>query len=377
MDESERVSALIGDIYDTALEPVHWPEVLTQLADFIGGSAAAIFWKDAASKSGTVSYGIGIEPHYIRLYFEKYIKLDPATTGHFFAEIGEPMSTADLIPYDEFLETRFYQEWAIPQGLVDFVSCVLDKSVTGAALFGVFRHQRDGVVDEETRRRMRLIVPHVRRAVLIGRVIDAARVETASLTDALDGLAAGMFLVTAGGIIVHANAAGHIMLGKGDPLRIAGGRLAACEPQADQSLGAVFLSAGTGDAVVGKQVIALPLIAADGQRYVAHVLPLTSGRRRKTGAAYAAVAALFVHRAALETPSPPGIIAKAFRLTPTELRVLLAVVQVGGVPEVAEALGVAETTVKTHLARVFDKTGVHRQADLVKLVAGFASPLLG
>ena len=62
-------------------------------------------------------------------------------------------------------------------------------------------------------------------------------------------------------------------------------------------------------------------------------------------------------------------------LTPAELRVLLAVVQVGGVPEVSETLGVAETTVKTHLYRVFSKTGATRQADLVKLAAGFSNPL--
>ena len=54
---------------------------------------------------------------------------------------------------------------------------------------------------------------------------------------------------------------------------------------------------------------------------------------------------------------------------------LLAIVEVGGVPEVAEALGVAETTVKTHLGNLYGKTGTSRQADLVKLVAGFASPL--
>jgi DNA-binding CsgD family transcriptional regulator len=45
------------------------------------------------------------------------------------------------------------------------------------------------------------------------------------------------------------------------------------------------------------------------------------------------------------------------------------------VPEVASALGIASSTVKTHLGRVYDKTGTARQADLVKLVAGFTSPL--
>jgi DNA-binding CsgD family transcriptional regulator len=57
--------------------------------------------------------------------------------------------------------------------------------------------------------------------------------------------------------------------------------------------------------------------------------------------------------------------------------VLLAIVEVGGVPETAVALGVAESTVKTHLQRVFSKTGTGRQADLVKLSAGFSNPLAG
>ena len=45
-------------------------------------------------------------------------------------------------------------------------------------------------------------------------------------------------------------------------------------------------------------------------------------------------------------------------------------------PYEAEALGIAETTVKTHLGRVYKKTDSDRQADLVKLVAGFSHPLL-
>jgi DNA-binding CsgD family transcriptional regulator len=53
-----------------------------------------------------------------------------------------------------------------------------------------------------------------------------------------------------------------------------------------------------------------------------------------------------------------------------------AVVQVGGVPEVADALGIGEATVKTHLHRLFGKTDTKRQSDLVKLVAGFSSPFV-
>jgi PAS domain-containing protein len=186
---------------------------------FVGGPAASLFSKDAASRSGAVVYDHGIDPHYKRLYFETYLKLDPTNTGQFLARIGEPLATADVIPYEEFIETRFYREWAEPQGLVDFISSVLDRSSTSMAMFGVFRDQDDGPADAATRERMRIITPHIRRAVLIGRVIDLGRAKAATLHDVFDGLSAGMFLVDAGGRVVHANVAGRAILAGADFLR--------------------------------------------------------------------------------------------------------------------------------------------------------------
>jgi len=376
-DDPRELSDLIGDVYDTVLDQSLWEGVIARTADFVRGTGASLYSKDVANQEGRVQYVVGIDPYYTQLYFEKYVTLDPTTTGHFFAEIEQPVATADLMPYDEFLETRFYREWAQPQGLVDGVNAVLDKSATGVAMFGVFRSERDGVVDDETRRRMRLIVPHIRRAVLIGRTFDLKAAEAATFADTLDGLSVGMCLVDASGRIVHANAAGYAIIGAGDILRCAGGRLVARDAQVDKTLRETFAAAGQGDAALGTMGIAVPLTGKDGERYVAHVLPLTSGARRRAGKTYTAAAALFVRKAAMEVPSAFEVIGKTFKLTPTELRVLLAIVDVGGVPEVAAALGVAVTTVKTHLGRLFEKTGATRQADLVKLVAGYATPLSG
>jgi DNA-binding CsgD family transcriptional regulator len=57
------------------------------------------------------------------------------------------------------------------------------------------------------------------------------------------------------------------------------------------------------------------------------------------------------------------------------MRVLMMIVEIGGVPEVAEALGISVPTVRTHLQHIFAKTNTSRQADLVKIVAGYMSPL--
>jgi DNA-binding CsgD family transcriptional regulator len=375
MDDATQLSDLIGEIYDAALNPSLWRGVLAKSRTFIGGSAAGLGWKDAASRIGSCAYHDGMDPRYVRLYFEKYVALDPATSSTMFVDVCEPFVNGDLVPLDEFHQTRIYKEWVKPQGFVDYVACLADKSATSYALFNVFRHERDGMADDEARRRMRLIAPHVRRAVLIGKVIDLHKVEAAQLADTLDGVAAGVVLVDAAGRIVHANAAGLNLIAQGRVMRALGGKLACDDAAAEETLYDLFINAEHGDAAIGRSGIAVSMCARDGERYVAHVLPLTSGARRKAGVAYSAVAAVFMRKAGLEAPHPVEAIANAFRLTPAEMRVLMMIVQLGGVPEVAPVLGISETTVKTHLQHVFDKTGMRRQADLVKLVAGYMNPL--
>jgi DNA-binding CsgD family transcriptional regulator len=81
-----------------------------------------------------------------------------------------------------------------------------------------------------------------------------------------------------------------------------------------------------------------------------------------------------VQRAGNDTPPSLDALAARYQLTPSELRVLIAIIDIGGVPEVAAALHLSQATVRTHLRHVFEKTGVRRQADLVKLIASQSSP---
>ena len=374
MGEHLRLTRLIANIYDAALDSTLWPDVLPGIADFAGGQTPGLLAKDSTRKHVNAHWHAGIDPHFIRLYEETYSKLGPVATSG-CGQVDEIFAVPDLVPYDEFCRGRFYREWAAPQGWIDVAVAVLDRSATGCAYLTVARDDANGMVDDSMRERMALLVPHVRRAVLIGKAIEFNRAETAAFADILDGLSAGLFLLDANARIVHANAAGDDILRADDFLRSVGGRLIARDAHADHTLRETAAASAMGDEI-GMKTIALPLSAHDGERYVAHVLPLSSGTRRRAGVAHGATAALFVRKATMDSPSPPEVIGKTYKLTPTELRVLLAIVEIGGVPEVADALGVAESTVKTHLGRLFEKTGAGRQADLVKLVAGFSTPLV-
>ena len=371
--DTEELMDLVGAIYDTVLDRPTWPDVLKKLSLFIPGAASAVFWEDASNQQGDVYfYDGGISEHYKELYFGKYVGRNPITIPRLFASVEQPIATGDLVPYDEFLQTSFYREWARPQGLVDFVSVTLEKTGWKAAMFGVFRHARQGRVDEAARSRMRLIAPHIQRAVLISKVVDFKRAEAETFAQTLDGLRAAVILIDGSGRIVHANAAAAALLSVGHVVQAVNGALTASVHEADQRLRAVFNAAADGDQAIGRQGIALPLTAKTGERYVAHALPLTS-RAHQLGAR-GAVAAIFVHKASFEALAPPAAIAETYGLTMAELRVLFAIVEVGGVPEVAETLGIAASTVRTHLNRLYRKTGAARQADLVKLVAGFPAP---
>ncbi len=372
--DRQQLSDLISLVYDAAIDQSLWENAIERVAYYVGGVGAGLFCKDIDAQHVSAPHRFGIVwPLPVALFRQIY----PAAVGHFLAEIEQPTALADLMSYDELAATGFYLEWAQPQGLIDFVSAVIDRSATSVAIFGVFRHERNGFVDDETRHRMRLIAPHIRRAVMIARMFDLRTAEAGTFADTLDGLDAGLCLVDAGGRLIHANAAGQAILDAGDVLHDVGGRLVACDAKINQTLREVFAAAEQGDEALGTKGIAVPLVGKDGERYIAHALPLTSGARRRAGLIYTAVAALFVRKAALAMSSRSEVIGKIFKLTPTELRVLLAIVEVGGVPEVAAALGVADTTVRTHVSRLFDKTGATRQADLVKLVAGYSTPLEG
>ena len=374
MNARQELSSLIGEIYDATLDGSRWNGALQSIASFVPGSFVNLFSQDATRKSAEAFYSYGIEPKFLELYFQKYMHINPLFPAMLFFEPGRILTEEDVMPKREFFNTRFYKEWVEPQGLVESMASVLEKSAISVAGIAIGRSASDGPVNEECRERLSLIVPHIRRAHFIGKVVESKAAEAAALADVLDGLDAGAFLLAANGRIVHANASGLLLLADGRLLKDIGGRLTALDAEGNVALQSAWSKVAHGDEASDLR-ISIPLPASSGDRYVAHLLPLVSGIRRRAGSIYDAIAAIFVSKATMAAQHPIEALAKAYKLTPTEMRVLMTTVHIGGVPEVAPILGISETTVKTHLSRIFAKTGAKRQADLVKLVAGHTSPL--
>jgi hypothetical protein len=91
MDQAEQLSELIGEVYDAALDPSLWSDVLGKAGRFVGGPAAAIYSRSPTALTGNLYYESGTDPHYRALYFSKYIKFDPSTTSRYFADVEQPI----------------------------------------------------------------------------------------------------------------------------------------------------------------------------------------------------------------------------------------------------------------------------------------------
>jgi DNA-binding CsgD family transcriptional regulator len=375
LEEATELSATIERIYEAALAPALWPEVLGRIATFVNGYSAAIFSKASSFNEGGIYYHDGrIHEDFRHTYFTQYIKFDPSNTLQYFGEIEKPVSVSSLIPHGELADTRFYREWAEPQGLIDMVTVTLERSAVSAALFGVFRHVSQGLADDLIVRRIGLLAPHIRRAIFIGRAFDIKANEAATLAETLDGFSSSLFLVDRDAHIVHANAVAYRALDRRDLCRVTSGRLTFLDRAANNKFNAALGEFAGATSTSLPDDLLLTLEREDGEPFVAQILPLAfrNGRARNSSSA---IAVVYLQRAALKVDTAPTAIAKAYALTPTELRVLLAIVEIGGVPETAESLGIGEGTVKTHLRRVFAKTGATRQADLVRLVAVHSTPM--
>jgi hypothetical protein len=169
--ETEELSALIGDAYDASLDPELWPSVLEKVGAFARASMVNLFSQDVVNHHANRLFTWDGDPHHHKLYLEKYAALNPLFPKGLFFPVGEVLVMTDIISYAAYRKSRFYKEWAGPQGFIDFAGVIIEKVATSLAALAVVRGEREGLVDDEMVRRMKLITPHIRRALLISKVI--------------------------------------------------------------------------------------------------------------------------------------------------------------------------------------------------------------
>ena len=369
-------SQVVGKIYDAAVEPNDWRAALEAICGFANAKTAVLMSYDVFDKTPPWQLEVGHGEYWTKVYHDKYLTSNPFMDDVGYLDSGEQIYASSRPQYSTLFETDFYHGWLKPQGLIDATLLVVERSTNNMTTLSNIRSDGQGLFDDEAVARIRLLHPHLRRAVLIGRAFEDQRRRLADDAAVLDSFAAGMFLLGQRGEIVRANAAGEAMLAARSPLRSRNGRLDLAIPAANRALQAALVAARLGDVGLGGRGTSIPLRGDvdAGDEVVLHLLPLNAVRQQSIDADRSAAFVLFVRRVDRDDVAAIATFVQRFQLTPKEADVLQTVVEVGGVPQAADVLGLSPATVRTHVTSIFNKSGVRRQADLIRLLMEMKSP---
>ncbi|TGQ64137.1 helix-turn-helix transcriptional regulator [Mesorhizobium sp. M00.F.Ca.ET.186.01.1.1] len=371
---SELLSSIIGDIYDCVLNPEDWAGVMTRITEAVDAAYSTIALASTGDNHGRFAAQSPWDPVQMRALQEDYdFDAIPGLRAAVAGDVDTPVATLSLMSETELQQTPFFQNWAKPQGLREGCIVKFVHTPDRMGLLGCTTRASRGIITVEEQRFLALLAPHLRRASLIGDLLDQARITTSLYRQTLDHVAVPVVLTGANGAILHANGAADRMLSGQGPILSRNGLLQPQNPAIARSLLEAIASAAGEDASLGSRGIGLPVSAPGQPPAVAYVLPLTEGTAR--AAFRPACAAVFVSTTTSSSPLPEAVLTTLFDLTPAEARVLLRIGGGSTASESALSLGIGENTLKTHLNRIFAKTGTRRQADLVKLVSDMGTPL--
>lgn len=371
-------SRLVGGIYDAVIDPDRWDDTLDEIRRHFGFHIGAI---GINMLDGGVSINVtsNVPASYLPLMIEHggaaMDLWEPDFIRHPPLEV--PILHSRHMPPERFVGNAFFENVVRPLGLVDQVVIALEQNSAMVAHFDMGIHGSMPPLTEWHFDGLRLLAPHLRRAAIISGLLEGKTRAAESFEAVLGALRSAVVMVDAGMHIVYANERAEEMFGAGGPLVRLNGRLdLPREVVRGQLQSAVNAAAADNGGL--RRGSGIPVRLSGGERMVAHVLPLArrrlhgvAGRRQWAGTP---VAAVFVAPANAELNLPVEAIQLLYELTPMETRVLELTVAGRASREVAAALGVAPSTIKTHMLNLYEKTGRHRREELVRLASEVSLP---
>jgi DNA-binding CsgD family transcriptional regulator/PAS domain-containing protein len=369
----DRVLDLVAAIYDAALDATLWPNILNRIGDAVGGPHVMFAIYDPAI--GLMNLlAPRIDPEIMRSdVVEHWVPRNPLLRPSACEPPGKVFTCANFIPLDEFAGTAFYQEWWRPAGF-STEPLVTNLFVDGAASGFFASHEllNRAPIDSGQKRLFAVLAQHLVRAVALQRRLYNVTIASEDALAGLDRLQQGLLLVDAEARILFANRAARALLDARDGLELEAGILSAFDADAGRTLrGLIASCVGEANAAIdcGGEVA----LSRGAARLPLHVLvtpiqPETAMSTILLPLPQRAVAIVLVSNPETKIRARVENLRERFGFTPAEAALALEIVKGDGRQATADRLGITVGTARSHLSKIFDKTGVRHQAELVRLL---------
>jgi DNA-binding CsgD family transcriptional regulator len=356
-----RINALIEAIYEAALRPAGWQSVVRATASLLGardGSFASYNFKTGAFAIDCTP----IDPEYSRSYDERWAHNNFLWQATHRLPVGTLFNFEAAMPRAQFENTVFFKEWWLPQGMVWALgsNLIANEALSSVATFHRPANRPD--FNQTDVAKFRVLLPHLSRAMEIRQQIEAGSGIAEDFRAALEALRKPALLVDRDCKLQFANTPADVLMQAGDlkpgaNLQIVA-RIAEQTRLLHRLVGEIFHNGNAG----GNLAL---------QRPTLRPLTLTVARLHRSASPFARESALILvddpeQRAS--TDAPHALLQALYRLTHSEAELAVLIGKGKRVGEAAEERGICLATARTHLAHVFQKTGVSTQAELIRLL---------
>ena len=200
-------------IYDTVANPSGWPEVLTRVADEIDAIGCIVFeWRegDGGRKLNAPFYSTYYDPVVLNGYLEKCFEYEASDQDIFEAHSLESdgidlIDDSVLAPTVEELKKLKNVEMLQKFGILHRAAGLLNKDNRSSSRFSVQLAASRGPLTQEERGRLGALLPHIAKALDLGRPVQQLVQTHQSMLAAMDRLTIGLCLLDRNGRKIQAN----------------------------------------------------------------------------------------------------------------------------------------------------------------------------
>jgi DNA-binding CsgD family transcriptional regulator len=363
------LSRLIGLAYEASTQPSGWREFADAVAEFMQASLAMIHHMDFVEQTRAVHIAGGIDESFSQAFTPRW----PDDGDDIYLRVMRDLPAGTVRLSNEILtpevahQSEIYRQLAAPWGLEHFLFASLGSRNGVTSVLSLGRTADDGAF---TRADIELLtealLPHVCRSINVAGICH----DNELLTAMIDTAPCGMVAFAANGRPVLLNTGAAPLFAGNRGLTLQNGALCAADPQVQALLDAALLttiaisqgqSAPPAAPVCIPQNGPTPFLQVTFSPFNAHTVLVDSPRQ-------AACIALISASRQDRPPELAAALISAYRLSKAEARICAAMLAGKSTQETAAALNISPNTVKTHLATIYQKTGVHSQAALLYLL---------
>ena len=372
-------SNLIGLLYQGALEPQPWQSALPALREALDAQVVSLVLRPpSADDEGVILNCVrqdgSVDNSHVTLadpndwevsaYREQFFSLDPFVS----LPLDKVIALEDILPDKDLVTSDYYLHYLKPINLFRILG--VDTSEPGGMLARLrfSRRASEPRFKATERQLLTLLTPHLSRAIEIYAKLNRMTSERDLYAGAVNQLSVASIILDEQGRMLTTNAVGRALLDQGEGLSLRDGHLHIegrnINKELQEALTSIIREQLHGET---SMVRALRVPRPGGRSDLGLVVRPVPASQWSEGQVSPS-AAVFISDPDLQESTSRPILGALFELTPAEANLATLLARGLSLAQVSVAQNVSQHTARAQLKSIFAKTGVSRQAELVRLV---------